>query len=59
MSAYLLGNLIGRLALSYVLVWFVIWLMLTKRSWRDTFKRASHWSSLTATTALFLLGVAQ
>lgn len=57
MSAYLIGNLVGRLALSYALVWLAIWLLLAKLNWRDAFRRTSHWSALTATTTLFLLGL--
>ena len=57
MSAYLLGNLIGRFALSYALIWLVMWLMLSRFSWRDAFKRTNHWSGLVATTTIFLIGL--
>jgi hypothetical protein len=57
MSAYLIGNLLGRLALSYALVWLATWLLLAKLNWGDAFRRTNHWSGLTATTTLFLLGL--
>jgi len=57
MSAYLAGSLLGRLALSYAIVWFVMWLLLARFHWRDAFRHANHWSGLTATTTIFLLGL--
>lgn len=57
MSAYLIGNLLGRLALSYALVWLATWLIFTKLNWREAFRRTIHWSGLTAATTLFLLGL--
>lgn len=57
MSAYLIGNLLGRLALSYALVWLAMWLILANFSWREAFRHANHWSGLAATTTLFLLGL--
>jgi hypothetical protein len=57
MSAYMLGNLIGRFALSYALIWLVMWLMLARLDWRDAFRRTHHWSGLTATTTVFLIGL--
>jgi hypothetical protein len=57
MSAYALGNLVGRFVLSYALIWFVMWLMLAKLNWRDAFRRTHHWSGLIATTTLFLIGL--
>lgn len=57
MSAYLLGNLIGRFVLSYAVIWLVMWLMLAKLNWRDAFRRTNHWSGLVATTTLFLIGM--
>lgn len=57
MSAYLLGNLIGRFALSYAVIWLVMWLMLARLNWRDAFRRTNHWSGLVAATTLFLIGM--
>ena len=56
MSAYVLGNLIGRFALSYALIWLVMWLMLARFDWRDAFRRTNHWSGLIATTTVFFIG---
>ena len=57
MTAYLLGNLIGRFVLSYALIWLVMFLMLSRLDWRDSFKRTNHWSGLIATTTTFLIGL--
>ncbi len=57
MTPYLLGNLVGRFALSYALVWLLMFLMLARRHWRDAFRRTHHWSGLIATTTVFLIGL--
>jgi hypothetical protein len=57
MTAYLLGNLIGRLAISYLLVWLVTWLLLARLHWRATFRRTTHWIGLLATAVTFFLGL--
>jgi hypothetical protein len=57
MNAYPLGNLIGRFALSYALIWLVMFLMLSRLNWRDAFRRTNHWSGLVATTTTFLIGL--
>lgn len=57
MSAYILGNLLGRLALSYALIWLVTLLMLARLNWRDAFRRTNHWTGLIATITTFLIGL--
>ena len=57
MTTYILGNLLGRFALSYALIWLVMWLTLARLSWRDAFRRTNHWSGLIATTTTFLIGL--
>jgi formate/nitrite transporter FocA (FNT family) len=57
MSVYLLGNLVGRFALSYALVWVVLFALLSKFSWREAFRRTHHWGGLTTIVTLFLLGL--
>lgn len=57
MTAYLLGNLVGRFVLSYALIWLLMFLMLSRLNWRDAFKRTNHWSGLIATTTTFLIGL--
>ena len=57
MTAYLLGNLIGRFVLSYALIWLVMFLMLSRLNWRDAFKRTHHWGGLVAMTTTFLIGL--
>ena len=56
MSTYLMGNLFGRLTVSYALVWSALWL-LARCDWRVAFRRTNHWSGLTATTTIFLIGL--
>jgi hypothetical protein len=57
MTAYLLGNVIGRLALCYAIIWLAMWMGLARLSWRDAFRRTNHWTGLTATGTAFLLGL--
>jgi dolichyl-phosphate-mannose--protein O-mannosyl transferase len=57
MTTYLLGNLTGRFALSYALVWIVLFAAMSKFSWREAFRRTHHWSGLTAVVTLFLLAI--
>lgn len=57
MTAYLLGNLIGRFVLSYALIWLVMFLTLSRLKWPDAFKRTNHWTGLIATTTTFLIGL--
>ena len=57
MTAHLFGNLIGRFALCYGLIWLLMFLMLSRMNWRDAFRRTHHWSGLVATTTTFLIGL--
>lgn len=57
MTAYVLGNLLGRLVLSYALIWLVIWLTLARLNWRDAFRRTHHWSGCVVTTITFFIGL--
>lgn len=56
MTAYVLGNLLGRFVLSYALIWFTC-LTLSRLSCRGAFQRANRWSGLIATTTTFLIGL--
>lgn len=58
MIAYLIGNALGRFALSYAIIWLAMWLGLAKLSWRNAFRRTHHWSGLAAVITIFLLGLA-
>ena len=57
MTPYIFGNLLGRFALSYALIWLIMFLMLSRLNWRDAFRRSHHWSGLIATTTTFLIGL--
>jgi Ca2+/Na+ antiporter len=56
MTAHLLGNLIGRFALSYAFIWLLMFLI-SRLSWRHAFRRSNHWLGLVATTTTFLIGL--
>ena len=58
MTAYLIGNTLGRLILSYAIIWLALWLGLARLNWRDAFRRTHHWTGLAATTTIFFLGLA-
>ena len=57
MSAYLIGNLFGRLVVSYAIVWVIVWLLFSHRRWRDAFRNTHRWYGLTIVAVIFLLGV--
>jgi hypothetical protein len=56
MTLYLAGNLLGRLVVSYLIVWIVM-LFVARFDWRAAFRRSIRWYGILATLALFLLGV--
>ena len=56
-SLYLLGNLLGRLVMAYLLVWLVC-LALARGNWRDAFTRSRRWPAMLAVLVLFGLGLA-
>jgi hypothetical protein len=57
MSAYLIGNLLGRLVVSYALVWLVMFLC-TRLRWRNAFRHTHRWFGVLGIGVIFLLGVA-
>jgi len=56
-TAYLVGNTLGRLVLSYAIIWIAMYLGLARLRWRDAFRRTNHWTGLTASTTIFFLGL--
>ncbi len=54
---YLLGNLVGRALVSYVLVW-VVWWLVSRFDVRRAFARSLRWYSWLAVLVLSLLGMA-
>ena len=54
--SYVVGNLLGRGIISYLLVWAVC-LAISRFNWRLAFKRSGRWYSLLAVIALTLLGM--
>lgn len=57
LSLYLLGNLLGRLVMAYLLAWLVC-LALARGNWRDAFTRSRRWPAVLAVLVLFGLGLA-
>lgn len=54
--SYLLGNLLGRAIVSYVLVWLVLFL-LSRFNWRLALVRSRRWPAVLAVALLVLLGM--
>ena len=57
MSGYIIGNVLGRLAISYLLIWLVMWLVFARRDWRVAFSRAHRWYGLLSVCVVFSLGL--
>jgi predicted PurR-regulated permease PerM len=53
---YLLGNFIGRLLMSFILVW-VVWLLASRFNWRLALARSGRWYSLVVVFVLAVLGM--
>ena len=56
MDAYLAGNLVGRLVLSYLLVWLAM--LACGRNWRVAFARSRRFYGLGCVLILFCVGLA-
>jgi len=57
MSAYLFGNLLGRLVASYLIVWLAMFIA-GKFDWRQALSRTHKWYGLLSIAVLFALGIA-
>jgi len=57
-SAYVIGNVVGRLLISYALVLFVV-LLFSRLDWRLSLQRSVKWYGLLMTTVVFLAGLSQ
>lgn len=57
MTLYLLGNLVGRLVASYLIVWLVL-LLIGKLDWRKAFRGTRRWYAILAVVVLFVVGIA-
>lgn len=57
MDAYIVGNLAGRLVLSYLVVWLVM-LVCSRVDGRRAFKRTHRWYGLGTVALLFSAGLA-
>lgn len=57
MNAYVLGNLAGRLFISYVLVWIGM-LLISRVNWRSAFRRTLRWYGVASVATVFTLGLA-
>lgn len=56
MDSYIVGNIIGRLLMSYCLVWLVL-LVINRMNWRLAFQKSKKWYGVLPVVVLFLLGV--
>ncbi|MCY4747105.1 hypothetical protein NYO99_19180 [Pelomonas sp. UHG3] len=54
--SFVLGNLVGRALVSYLLVWLVCWCSCRFKA-GEAFRRSVRWYSLLAVAALALLGL--
>jgi len=54
--SYVLGNLLGRAVVSYVLVWIAC-LLGSRFDWKMAFVRSRRWYSVLAVIAMTLLGL--
>jgi Ca2+/Na+ antiporter len=57
MNSYTVGNLVGRLVLSYLVVWGLM-LIFSRVNWRLALRRSYRWYGVTMTLLLFLGGLA-
>ncbi len=57
LTLYVLGNLLGRLLMSYLLVWLVC-LAFARGDWRRAVQRTKRWYGLLAVAVLFAMGLA-
>jgi hypothetical protein len=55
-TAYLLGNLLGRLVVSYLLVWIAC-LLFSRLNWREAFRHTHKWYGIVGVAVLFSLGL--
>lgn len=56
MSPYLVGNLAGRLLISYVIVWTAM-LLASRIDWRNSFRRTHRWYGVMSIATVYALGV--
>jgi apolipoprotein N-acyltransferase len=54
--SFVLGNLLGRALLSFVLVWIVC-LLISRLNWRLAFTRSRRWYSVLSVAMLTVLGM--
>lgn len=54
--SFVIGNLIGRALVSYLLVWIVC-LATSKFNWRVAFARSKRWYAVVAVVAMTLAGM--
>ena len=57
MTVYVVGNLMGRLAISYVIV-LAGMLLASRIDWRRAFSRTHRWYGAASVAAVFSIGLA-
>lgn len=57
MNAYVVGNMMGRLVISYAMVWAGM-LLTSGMDWRTAFSRMHRWYGAASVAAVFSVGLA-
>ena len=58
MDTYIIGHFLGRVLVSYAALWLIIFVIFTRLSWRDAFRKLHRWYGLLSVIVLTLLGMA-
>jgi hypothetical protein len=56
MNTYLIGNLLGRFVVSYIITWFIIFFF-SGFKWRNTFTNSRKWYGLVLLLFIYILGL--
>jgi hypothetical protein len=57
MTAYIIGNLLGRLVASYLIVWLVMFAV-SNFDWRIGLRKTHRWYGIVSVVVVFVLGAA-
>lgn len=56
-SAALIGDIVGRLVISYFVVWVIMWLAVAKGDWRGATRCTRRWYGVVVVAVTFSLGL--
>ena len=57
MSDAVIGNVVGRFVISYLIVWALMWLSIARRDWRDAIRCTHRWQGAAIVLLVFSLGL--